>query len=157
VSKIVNFINFKRERGKKVMSNKQKGFSLIELLVVVTIVGIIAALAVPYLKKAIYAAENGAVFATIRIMSSGQVAHYTQRQRYARLDELNAQMDNVFGTTSGNTILRRNFTFTMSPANPTDADLKNNFTILASKTTDIYDVPYVISLSADGEIVQIIP
>jgi prepilin-type N-terminal cleavage/methylation domain-containing protein len=139
------------------MNNKQKGFSLIELLVVVTIVAIIAALAVPFLKKAVYAAENGAVFATIRIMSSGQVTHYTQKQRYARLDELNAQMGDVFGTTSGNTILRKNFTFTMSPTSPTDAELKDNFTILASKTTDIYDLPYVISLSADGEIVQIIP
>jgi prepilin-type N-terminal cleavage/methylation domain-containing protein len=139
------------------MNNKQKGFSLIELLVVVTIVGIIAALAVPYLKKAVYAAENGSVFATARVMSSGQVAHYTQKQRYARLDELNAQMDSVFGTTSGNTILRRNFTFTMSPANPTDAELKDNFTVLATKTTDAADVPYVISLSADGEIVQVIP
>lgn len=139
------------------MSKNQKGFSLVELLVVVTIVGIIGSIALPYLKKALYAAENSSVLATTRIMSQAQTGFYTQKQRYARLDELNAFQDSVFGRTAGNTILRRNFTYTMSPLNPTDADLKENFTILATKTTDVADVPFVLALSADGEIVQVIP
>ena len=138
-------------------SKNQKGFSLIELLIVVTIVGIIGSIALPYLKKAVYAAENSSVLATTRIMSQAQTAFYTQKLRYARLDELNTFQDNVFGRTTGNTILRRNFTYSMSPGNPTDTELKENFTILASKTTDISDVPYVLTLSADGEIIQITP
>ena len=41
------------------MSNKQKGFSLIELLLVLVILGIITVISIPWLQKAIGAARNG--------------------------------------------------------------------------------------------------
>lgn len=135
----------------------QKGFSLIELLVVVVIIGIIAAIGIPLFQKAKYAAENGAIFATTRIISQEQMAFYSQNSRYARLDEINATRGNGLGTTSGNTILRGNFTFTMSPPTPTNNDLNQDFTVIATKTTDAVEVPYQVSVSASGEIVQLIP
>jgi general secretion pathway protein G len=46
--------------------SNEKGFSLIELLLVVVIIGIVAALAVPALQKGIRSAENGTTFATMR-------------------------------------------------------------------------------------------
>ncbi len=137
--------------------NSQKGFSLIEMLVVVVIIGIIAAIGIPLFRKAKYAAENGAIFATTRILSQEQMSFFSQNSRYARLDEINAGRDNSLGTTSGNTILRGNFTFAMSPPTPANSDLNQDFTIIATKTTDAAEVPYQISVSASGEIVQIIP
>ena len=59
-------------------NSTEKGFSLVELLCVVVIVGVIAAIAVPALRKGIRAAENGAVFATMRTIASTQVNYYTQ-------------------------------------------------------------------------------
>ena len=135
----------------------QKGFSLIELLIVIVIVGIISAFSLPYLKKAKYAAENSAIFSVTKIMSKEQVNFFVQKSRYARLNELNALQSNGFGATSSNTILRGNFTFSMSPSAPPDADLNADYTILATKTIDASDVPYIISVNSTGEIVQILP
>ena len=135
----------------------QKGFSLIELLIVVVIMGIISAFSIPYLKKAKYAAENAAIYSTTKIMSKEELNFFVQKSRYARLNELNALQSNGFGATSSNTILRGNFTFTMSPTTPTDAELSTDYTILATKTLDASDVPYVISISSTGDVVQIIP
>lgn len=134
-----------------------KGFSLIELLVVVTIVGIVAALSIPLYKKAITASENGAIFAVTKIMLQEQTNFFSQQSRYARLDELNQRYGNNFGTYSTNTIQRGKYTFTMSPVTPTDTELRENFTIIATRTIDGVDVPYSISIDATGEIVQIIP
>ncbi len=140
------------------MKNKnEKGFSLIELVVVCTIIGIIASISVVYLRKAKYAAENGAIFATIKIMSKEELNHYVQHQRYARLDELNSIQGGGFGTTNSNSIKRGNFTFSMSPVTPTDTDLRDDYTIIATKVIDAAEVPYVVSVSPSGEVVQLIP
>jgi hypothetical protein len=45
----------------------------------------------------------------------------------------------------------------MSPAVPTDAELRDNFTVLASKASNYDRTPYVISLDASGQITQIFP
>lgn len=135
----------------------QRGFSLIEMLIVVAIVGIVAALSVPLYRKAITASENGSIFAMTRVMVQEQTSFFSQKARYARLDELNEIYSNNFGTFQDNSILKGKYTFTMSPEVPTDAQLKENFTIVATRTIDSLDLPYTISVDASGEIVQIIP
>lgn len=139
------------------MEKNQKGFSLIELLLVAVIIMVLSSIAVPYLMSAVGAAENRSVFASLKTFSSSQVNYYTANGRYARLDELNAAENNRLGTTVGSDIQRGIYTFTMSPASPTDAQLRENFTVVASKASNYHSAPYVISLDASGQITQIFP
>ena len=54
---------------------KQKGFSLIELLIVVAIILIIAALAVPNFLRSRIAANESAAAAAVRIVTSAQISY----------------------------------------------------------------------------------
>jgi len=136
----------------------EHGFSIIEVLVVCAIIGIIAALAIPFLQKAIRAAENGTTFATMRSMSSTEMSFYSQNSRWGRLTEINNIMSNAIGTPYGNQVTRGKFIFSMSPdPSPTDADLKNGFEITATRNVTGEGVVYVYRLDQSGEIRQVLP
>jgi prepilin-type N-terminal cleavage/methylation domain-containing protein len=143
---------------KKFKQQRHAGFSLIELLIVVVVIGIIAAIAVPSLQKAIWASENGSAVAALRTISSTQAMYYQQHSRWGRLTEINPILGGSLGTVVDPKIVRRTYVFEMSPnPSPTDAELADGFTITATRDPGNGDTVYKFELSQTGEIKQILP
>ena len=136
--------------------SNQKGFSLIELLLVVVIIGVVAAMAIPAYQKGIRAAENGTTFATLRSVASTQVQFFSQNNRFGTLPELQQMMGGAFGTTTGDRVVRGRYVFEMTPIAPTTTELSQGYTISAIRNvTD--DVTYRYEVNQSGKITQILP
>jgi prepilin-type N-terminal cleavage/methylation domain-containing protein len=134
----------------------ESGFSLIELLLVVVIIGVIAAMAVPAYQKGMWAAENGSAFGTLRTIASTQVTFYSQNNRFGRLDEINNILGKGVGTVVGDKLVRGKYVFEMTPIVPDDADLATEY--LISATRDVPgDAVYRYELNQTGRIVQVYP
>ena len=83
---------------------KQKGFSLIELLIVVAIILIIAAIAIPNLIRARIASNDSAAAATVRTLNTAEatyVSTYGQANGYGTLKQLGPGTGTVSATSAG--------------------------------------------------------
>ncbi|HYW49667.1 MAG TPA: prepilin-type N-terminal cleavage/methylation domain-containing protein [Gemmatimonadaceae bacterium] len=84
----------------------KKGFTLIELLIVVVIIGILAAVAIPKFSGTKQRAARAAGISDIRNLATSQEAYYADSNRYAGIaDTGNAPGKMNFSTSAGNTAL----------------------------------------------------
>ncbi len=109
---------------------KNNGFTLVELLLVVVIIGMLAAIAVPSLSSSRDAAESAATVAHLRTVHTNQAMFRVTRGRYGRLAELNNFANGTLGRAVNTTLRRGEFTYLMFPV-PTDRSLGTGYTIHA--------------------------
>jgi prepilin-type N-terminal cleavage/methylation domain-containing protein len=100
------------------MNKKERGFSLLELLIVVAIILIIATIAIPSLLRSRQAANESAAVAELRTINTAQITYLSSAQgNYGNITQLVTAglLDSRFnGTVSG-----YNFTITSSGADYT--------------------------------------
>jgi len=137
--------------------NNEAGFSIVEILIVCAVIGIVASLAVPHLQKGIRAAEIGNTVATLRTIHSTEMNYFSQNTRFARITEVNNVMSGSIGSPSGFDVIRGKFVMSMTPSNPTDAELREGYTLTATRNVSGEGVVYVYELTQSGEIRQILP
>ena len=69
---------------KKYYQENEKGFTLIEILVVVLIVGILAAIALPQYQKAVWRSRSAEIKAFAKNLADAQGVHHLNNGAYAQ-------------------------------------------------------------------------
>ena len=91
------------------MKNKTDGFSLIEVLVVVLIIGILTSVALPQYRKAVVKARVMKLLPLMRTIDSAQQVYYSTYMRYAaKFDDLDIAMPAGGSVNTASTVIHYN-------------------------------------------------
>jgi prepilin-type N-terminal cleavage/methylation domain-containing protein len=144
----------------------EKAFSLVELMIVISVLGILAAIAVPQFLAARRLAAERSVVATLRTMVAEQQLFFLNPvplppsamgdavRRYARLHELNAYMQNGIGALSGGVYVDApGVRYSMVPLWPSTVTLRGSFTIQASEQS--VPMGFLYEIDESGRVVKI--
>ncbi len=72
----------------KILHSSERGFSLIELLIVVVIIAIIAAIAIPYLMVAKQASNSASAIASLRVIHQCESSYRASTGNYGTVTQL---------------------------------------------------------------------
>lgn len=121
----------------------EKGFSLVELLIVVAVIGVIAAIGIPRLAAAKYRAQAASAVASLRSIAASEIVYNQTKGGYAdfaTLSELGMLPDAAL--TSG---VKSGYTFTLSVG----GSPPSGYTATAEPADPSYGTPYYF-LDATG-------
>ena len=137
------------------MKRLEKGFTLIELMIVVAIIGILAAVAAPRFGKQIQKARDSKALALVGTWRSASNIYYADKFSYA--SDLTGVRDFVDDSTKKQTFTKADFSEDYSAASPTSPS--SLYLIVGTSTQQVAsgdkkDSSYIVSsyTSSDGAI-----